>query len=332
MVLFNTTGGRNGTLQAMPVQNAVACAVLSLACLVGVPGNLVVIVTILGNIKQRSSTITLILSLAVADFVVLVTLPFWIYFLADSWIFGIRLWQLTVYLIFTSMYASVFFITALSVERLVAALYPFRIQAWWQRAAVRKVAACVWILALLLAVPSVAVELKLDENGRPYQRAYSSDRHQIGLFLLETLVGFLIPFITLSISYVSASQRIKQMVSQRRNRSVKLIAGIVLVFAICWFPYHTGNIVKISSLLVKSSNPELSQKLDKAYQSMKDASGALAFISSSINPILYAFAARNFKDGFKTSNFAKLFEQLNSFKERREKGMNDSERQSESRV
>ncbi|XP_020380335.2 leukotriene B4 receptor 1-like [Rhincodon typus] len=326
MVFSNATADHT----SVPVQNAVACVVLGLACLVGVPGNFTVIVTVLCNIKQRSSTIVLILSLAVADFVVLVTLPFWIYFLADSWIFGILLWKLTVYLIFTSMYASVFFIALLSVERLVAVLYPFLIQKRWKRAAVNKVAACIWISALLLAVPTLTVELKLDENGRPCKRAYSSDQQQMGLLLLETLVGFLIPFSALSISYVAVSKRIKQMVFRRRNRSVKLIVGIVMAFVICWFPYHTGNIVKISSLLAKNSNSELSQKLDKVYRSMKDASGALAFVSSSINPILYAFAAWNFKNGFKVSNLAKVFQQMNSFKERLEKGMNNSEHRSES--
>ncbi|XP_067906023.1 leukotriene B4 receptor 1-like [Heterodontus francisci] len=331
MVLSNTTVDQNGTLYAsIPMENAVACVVLGLACLVGVPGNLIVIVTILCNIKQRSSTIVLILYLAVADFVVLVTLPFWIYFLADAWIFGIALWKLTIYLIFTSMYASVFFITVLSVERLVGVLYPFTIQKWWKRATVCKVVICIWVAACLLALPNVTLKIELNENGHPHRRVYSSDMQEIGLLLLETMMGFLIPFITLSVSYICVSKRIKQMTYRKKNRSAKLIVSIVIAFVVCWFPYHTGNILRTSSLVVKNSNSELSEKLDKIFQTMNDATGALAFVSSCINPILYAFAARSFKSGFKTSNLAKVFEQMNSFKEKRDKGTNDTEHRSES--
>ncbi|XP_038662692.1 leukotriene B4 receptor 1-like [Scyliorhinus canicula] len=330
MIPSNSTVEQNGTLHtAIPMQNAVACVLLGLACLVGVPGNLVVIKIILCNIKQRSSTIVIILSLAVADFVVLVTLPFWIYFLADAWIFGILLWKLTFYLIFTSMYASVFLITVMSVERLLGVLYPYMLQKWWKRARVSKVVICIWVSSFLLAIPTVTLELKMDENGRPYQRVYSSNQQEIGLLLLETMVGFIIPFATLCVSYICVSKRIKQMVFRTRNRPMKLIASIVIAFVVCWFPYHTGNIVKTFSLLVRNSNSKLSKELDKVYQTMNDAAGALAFISSCINPILYAFATRSFKNGFKTSNFAKVFEQMNSFKEKQSKRMNDSDQQSE---
>ncbi|XP_067853561.1 leukotriene B4 receptor 1-like [Heptranchias perlo] len=332
MMLTNTSVDQNRTLHtSTPVVNAVACVVLGLACLVGVPGNLIVIWTILCNIKQRSPTIVVILNLAVADFVVLVTLPFWIYFLADAWVFGIPFWKVTSCLIFSSMYASVFFITVMSVERLVGVLYPFTTQKWWKKVTVIKVVIGIWVSALLLAIPDVTLEIKLDANGRPRKRIYSSDQHEVGILLLQTMVGFLIPFITLSVSYSCVSKRIKQMTFRTKNKSGMLIARVVITFVICWLPYHTGNIIKTSSLLARNSNSELAKKLDKVYQTMNDAAGALAFISSCINPILYAFAARSFKNGFKASNLASVFEQMNSsFKEKRDKGMNDTEHRSES--
>ncbi|CAB1450213.1 unnamed protein product [Pleuronectes platessa] len=67
---------------------AAACVILGLSFLVGAPGNLLVIWTILRHIKQRSHTVVLILHLAVADLLVLITLPLWIYSLAHSWVFG----------------------------------------------------------------------------------------------------------------------------------------------------------------------------------------------------------------------------------------------------
>ncbi|MGH0125240.1 UNVERIFIED_CONTAM: hypothetical protein FKN15_051674 [Acipenser sinensis] len=70
------------------VESLVVSVILSLSFLIGVPGNLLVIWTIHRHIKHRSHTVVLILNLAVCDFVVLITLPVWIYSLADAWVFG----------------------------------------------------------------------------------------------------------------------------------------------------------------------------------------------------------------------------------------------------
>ncbi|XP_069755624.1 leukotriene B4 receptor 1-like [Narcine bancroftii] len=332
MLLTNATVDSNGSLSApLPVDKAVACVILGLACVIGIPGNLIVIWTILVNVKRRSSTLMLILTLAVADLVMLVTLPFWIYSLGDGWVFGLVFWKLSVYLIFTSMYSSVFLITAMSVERLVGVLQPFVIQKWQQKGAVRKVIVCILLLSFLLAVPNVTLEIKLDAKGRPLQRMHSSARQEMGFLLLEALVGFLLPFTTLSISYSAISQRIKQMTCQSKSRAGKLIASIVISFVLCWLPYHAVNLIRVTSLSTMHWNAALADRLGQVYRATKDAVGALAFISSCINPILYAFAARNFKTGLKVPNLIKVFEQMNgSFKERRDKESIDNEHRSES--
>lgn len=67
---------------------AVACVILGLSFLVGAPGNVLVIWTILRHVKQRSHTVVIILHLAVADLLVLITLPLWIYSLVHTWVFG----------------------------------------------------------------------------------------------------------------------------------------------------------------------------------------------------------------------------------------------------
>ncbi|XP_072926720.1 leukotriene B4 receptor 1-like [Hemitrygon akajei] len=331
MRISNITVDYNGSTQTLPVENVVACVVLSLACLIGIPGNLIVICTILFNITRRSSTIILILTLAAADFVVLVTLPFWIYSLSDVWIFGVMFWKLTLYLILMSMYTSVFLITAMSLERLLGVLQPFAIQKWRKKGTIIKVIVCVLVISSLLALPNMTLEIELDAKGRPMRRVYSSSQQEIGLLLLITLAGFLVPFITLIISYSVISKRIKQMTCQRRSRAGKLIASIVIAFVLCWLPYHALNLCRVTSLLTKHSDAAFSNTMEVIYGRFKNAAGALAFISSCVNPILYAFAARNFKTGFKASNLAKVFEQMNSsLKEKREKESNDHELRSES--
>ncbi|KAF6716927.1 C-C chemokine receptor type 1 [Oryzias melastigma] len=109
---------------------AVACVILGLSFLIGVPGNLFVIWTILRSMKRRSHTVMLILHLAVADTVVLITLPLWIYSMAHTWEFGEGTCKALVYFISTCMYSSIFFITLMSVERFVAISHPFVMLRW----------------------------------------------------------------------------------------------------------------------------------------------------------------------------------------------------------
>ncbi|XP_055505059.1 leukotriene B4 receptor 1-like [Leucoraja erinacea] len=172
------------------------------------------------------------------------------------------------------------------------------------------------------------LHVQLNAKGRPLYRVYSSRQHELGLLLLETLVGFLIPFVSLSISYSAISNRIRQMTGTNKKRAVKLIASIVVAFVLCWSPYHIVNLIRITVMLAQ---PDSFRDWDKMYRTAKNAAGALAFISSCINPILYAFAARNFNMGFRAANLAKVFDQMSSsIREKRDKESNENERRSES--
>ncbi|XP_078257746.1 leukotriene B4 receptor 1-like [Rhinoraja longicauda] len=328
-MLANVSGVWNGSVGvSLPAERALACAVLGLASLLGIPGNMVVMWTIVVRIKQRSPTIVLMLALALADFVVLITVPLWIYALVDSWVFGLAFWRLTTYLIIASMYMSVFLIVAMGVERLLAVLRPFSLQTWRKPATVRITLVCMLALSLLLALPNALLHVQLDAQGRPHHRVYSSGHQEVVLLLLETLVGFLVPFSTLAISYAAISNRLRQMTGASRGRAVKLVASIVVAFVLCWAPHHAVNLIRVASLLARSSSLGTWHKV---YLVSKNAAGAFAFISSCVNPILYAFAARNFSTGFRASNLAKVFDQMSSsIRERRDRESNDNEHRSES--
>uniref|UniRef100_UPI00398EB4DF leukotriene B4 receptor 1-like n=1 Tax=Pristiophorus japonicus TaxID=55135 RepID=UPI00398EB4DF len=300
----------NSTLSSVAGLQVVVCVVFTLIFLVGMLGNSLVIWIILCNIKQQFSTVMLILNLAVADFTVLITLPFWIYSFADGWVFGAPFCNVLLYVVHCSMYASVFFITAMSIERFVAVLYPFAIQKWWRRGTIGKLTIGIWVSAFLFAVP--VIDQKATHVEHPQcSLLLSSYRQQKGLIVLETLVGFVIPFLVLSICYALVAKRILKMTLQSKSKSMKVIRSVVIAFAVCWLLYHIINLLTVSSILTKTSSPEVSKMLLNISERVENLAGALAVTNSCINPILYAFAARRFQNGFNTSGIAKLFQQLN---------------------
>ncbi|XP_043563404.1 C3a anaphylatoxin chemotactic receptor-like [Chiloscyllium plagiosum] len=302
----------NSTTAAVALHQAVICVAFTLIFLIGLLGNGMVIWIILCTMKQRFPTVILILNLAVADFSVLITLPFWIYSYGDRWVFGASFCTGLLYLVHSTMFASVFFIMVMSIERLVAVLYPFTAQKCWRHGLVRNAIIMVWAISFLLAVP-VLTERRAAQAETPHcSQLQDSSQQQEGLLLFETLVGFAIPFLTLSVCNALVAKRIDRMTFQGKSKSVNVTIRVTIAFAVCWLPYHIRNLFIISSALSKSSSPEASKMLLQLAEKIENLVGALAVSNSCINPILYAFAARRIQNNFMISGIAKLFQQLHN--------------------
>lgn len=292
----------NGTVFGNTTGGAVAYVILSACFVVGTPGNLLVVWTIMRHVKHRTHTLLLIMHLAVADLLVLVTLPLWIYSLAWSWVFGEVACKAMAYIIYACMYASVFLITVMSVERYMAVKYPFKMLHWKNSKAMRLILAGGWTLALLLGLPAIWTR-SLESTDGVYHCIFSeigSVALEVFFACLETLIGFVIPFLTLAVCYVKVASQLRHM---HKQKSAFLITAVVVAFALCWLPHHVMNVINIAHLLGADSLEEVSEAAGFI-------SGALAFISSSVNPLLYAFAARSFLGSLRKSAMARLFQEI----------------------
>nr|XP_046239091.1 leukotriene B4 receptor 1 [Scatophagus argus] len=293
---------------------AVACVILGLSFLIGAPGNLLVIWTILRHVKQRSHTVMLILHLAAADLLVLITLPLWIYSLAQSWVFGEVSCKAMVYVINACMYSSVFFITLMSVERFVAVRYPFVSAGWKRKKALNKVLLALWTAAFLFSIPVIPTQVVGKESGEEHclYREYTSTTQELVCVLLETFMGYILPFSILVLCYGCLCSRITQMTFKSKRKSTVLIASVVVVFAICWTPHHIGNVLSLIILATQDSYPGTAEKLESVRSTTTFIAGAMVFISSTANPILYMFAARSFRSSLRDTGMQKLFRHISS--------------------
>ena len=294
-----------------PVGRTVSATFLGLSFLLGAPGNLLVIWIIWRHIKPRSHTILLILHLAAADLLVLITLPLWIYSLVYSWVFGEVLCKTVVYVIHVCMYTSIFLITLMSIERLVAVRYPFVIQFSRTQTVLDVSLIAAWVLALLLGVPVILTQQMEEVKGvkQCLIREYSSVAQEITCISLETIAGFVAPFTIMSICYCLVANQLREKSSQKREdkrRVMVLITSLVLAFTLCWLPHHINNIIQlvytIWSMETEDSSP--------GSNSLTLISGALVFVSSSVNPVLYAFAARRSKVRIRGLEIVRYFQEV----------------------
>ncbi|XP_078257747.1 leukotriene B4 receptor 1-like [Rhinoraja longicauda] len=326
--------GGSETDRSAVVQNALVCVVLGLASLLGIPGNGMVIWVILFHMqRQRSPTVVLLLNLAIADLLVLVTLPLWTYSFVHGWPFGQIFCKLLTFVVHCNMYVSIFLITAMSGERFAAVRYPFSSQRWRTVAVVWAVVLLAWVLAALFAAPVLMYqELGHDDQGQDQcmYGNFSSEGQEILCTMVQFIVAFVIPFSMMSVFYFGIGRKLKGMSFKRQTRTGVVIGTVVIVFFVCWVPYHVVNMISLADMVTRA-NQTVSDTLTDIHNYGILLAGALVFFNSCANPVIYAFAARSIQDGFRVSAFGRFFDQMtNSVKEESRIRSKDTSKKDES--
>ncbi|KAF4071357.1 hypothetical protein AMELA_G00272390 [Ameiurus melas] len=344
-----TSTSTNTTILSSKEGTIVAAVILSLAFLLGIPGNLFVIWSIVARTRRPSVTTTLILNLACADGMLMLLTPFFVIYLVQrSWIFGLPMCKVLYYFCCANMYASIFLIMLMSLHRLVAVVWPHRLTTFSMRNTVLQTLLMIWILALALAVPVLIfrdITENPDNNSFVCDCVHNKPEYAVMQYSMETVLGFLLPYGVILMCYRRVLLRIRRTRFQRRIRSEKLILVIVLTFALLWLPYHVVNVLQFSLVYTRTmlavvnglemtSHPGARNKIRKL---MRPFAAAMAFISSCINPILYMYIGKAYMRRAGLAFMARLFEATGrdsasrkSQNKQREMGENDGLRDKES--
>ncbi|MFT7815270.1 leukotriene B4 receptor 1-like [Arapaima gigas] len=294
----------------------IGALILALVFLLGCPGNLFVIWSILARARKRSITTLLILHLACADGFIMALTPFFVIYLArKSWIFGCVMCKGLFYLCCANMYASILLIMLMSIHRLVAVVWPHRVGTLAGRKTVLRLLAGIWLLVLMLSCPTLVFREEIVDNSTGNLRVlctannYTTEKLVVIHYTIETLVGFVLPYGVIVSSYVCILRRIRQTRFRRRIRSEKLILAIVVTFGLFWLPYHIINIVQVHWLPLTENS---FCRLDNIWHSSRTVTSTLAFISSCINPVLYSFAGKAYIRQAGLAFMARMFEGTDS--------------------
>ncbi|MCJ8731871.1 hypothetical protein PDJAM_G00204500 [Pangasius djambal] len=308
MTVENTTSSfsPDKTPSDPTVSFAIGAFILAIVFLLGVPGNLFIIWSILARSRKRSVTMLIILNLACADGAIMCLTVFFIVYLAkQSWVFGRSMCKLLFYLCNTNMYASIMLITLMSVHRLVTVLRPQGAHVFTQRRNVLSILAMLWVLVFMLAIPALVFRDEKEEHNNQLlcSQNHTNPKYVVFHLSMETVMGFLLPYGIIVSSYVCILRHLRQTRFKRRVRSEKLILAIIVTFAVFWLPYHIINIVQVSNIHIYPHG-----LLDSISSSCRATTSSLAFISSCANPVLYALAGRPYIRADGLSFMARLFE------------------------
>ncbi len=290
--------------------NTMSLIVYSLAFVLGVLGNGVVIWVTGFKMKKTVNTVWF-LNLAVADFLFTAFLPLSVTYTAMDfhWPFGKFMCKLNSTISFLNMFASVYILVVISVDRCVSVVWPV----WAQNHRSVRKASCVsvgvWVLALILRIPyfifrDTAPSFVSEDIINCFSNFALSDDEKPSLdqiiFRLQFMsisrfvLGFVVPFTVIVSCYAVIIHRVKRnrTLARQSGRAVKIIAAIIIAFFLCWAPLHIMALIE----MVNNTATTRSQTLDYVTVVGIPITTSLAFINSCLNPLLYVFMGQDFKD------------------------------------
>ncbi|XP_054159891.1 tachykinin-like peptides receptor 86C [Oppia nitens] len=232
--------------------------------LISILGNVIIISIIASHHSMRTVTNYFFLNLTIADLLsATLNATFnYIFMLSGDWPFGHIYCVVNNFMANLLVAVSVFTITAISVDRYIAIVYPLKPHIT-KRNAVTQIL-IVWLLAILVAMPCLVF-------GNTLTITYDNNKSRT-ICLLEwpdglsgqskldfiynitfLLMTYIVPVSTMAIAYslmarvLWGSQEIgegganssQRLLIQSKQKVVRMLICVVSVFAICWLPYHS---------------------------------------------------------------------------------------------
>ncbi|XP_060739704.1 C-X-C chemokine receptor type 1-like [Tachysurus vachellii] len=277
-------------------ENLIASIVGAVCFILGVPGNIAVMVRLSGWLKRGSFTPRLMLSLAISDLLTLISLPIWIWADLHGWVFGSVMCKLLLYKVFLGFNCSVLCVVLMSLQRYIQVLHP---EKWKKlgRNGKKILLSGMWMLSAVFSCYALILsDLITDRGGRLQCRLKYQNKAERVLTLIWHIILFVASSTIVSYFYFHLYRGVNNSAFFNSNSLTKVVTRIVVCFFIFWIPNKISDIVIIIATLTGNDSLLISA------ESGDNVTTALVFFNSCVNPLLYAFSARARQQGTAGTN------------------------------
>lgn len=268
--------------------------------IIGLPANAMALWVFGYRTKNKHPAAIYMANLALADLLFIVLLPLKIsYHLnGNNWIFGEAMCEVFIVFFYGNMYCSILFMTCLSVQRYWVVVEPIS-QARRKNSIAYGISIFIWTLIVLGTIPlylnitQTAKIVNLDivtcHDVLPEAKLAST---MFDYFLSLAIGVFLFPALLTLTSYVLMIKALKassneDSIGKSRKRAIQLIITVLMMYLICFTPSNVLLIVHYYMI--------------KHYQASNlyvvyIISLCLSSINSCIDPFVYYFVSKDFRD------------------------------------
>ncbi|XP_042592089.1 pyroglutamylated RF-amide peptide receptor [Cyprinus carpio] len=279
-------------------------------------GNSLVVYIVLRKRGIQTATNIFICSLAVSDLLIsFFCIPFTLLQnISSEWFGGVLVCKTVPFVQTTAIVTGILTMTCIAVERYQGIVHPLKIKRQCTPQRAYRMLVVVWIAAMMVGSPMLFVqqlEVKYDFLYDLHhvccQERWSSSAHrkQYATFILVFL--FLLPLAAMLLLYTligiklwirkqvgdssvlnTMSQREVCKISRKKRRAIKMMVTIVVLFTVCWAPFHMVHMLFEYNYLNKTYD-------DITVNMLIAVAQAIGFSNSFNNPIIYAFMNENFQ-------------------------------------
>ncbi|XP_016299978.1 thyrotropin-releasing hormone receptor-like [Sinocyclocheilus anshuiensis] len=304
----------------------ISVLIVFLICALGIVGNVMVILVVLTTKHMRTPTNGYLVSLAVADLMVLIAagLPSIADSLFGSWIFGHAGCLCITYFQYLGINASSCSITSFTIERYIAICHPIKAQFLCTLSRAKKIIFGVWVFTSLYCVMWLYlsdIQQVLYRDVTIITCAYKVSRNlYLPIYFFDFGIFFVLPLTLATVLYgliarilflnplpsdpkedkngqdnfskaqknkIKNSSRCSSTTAASRRQVTKMLAVVVILFAVLWMPYRS--LVVVNSFLQEAY-------LDTWFLLF---CRTCVYLNSAINPLIYNAMSQKFRAAFR---------------------------------
>ncbi|XP_060887920.1 lysophosphatidic acid receptor 4 [Labrus mixtus] len=267
--------------------DVVPVSIYSFIFIVGILLNLVALVVFCGNGRSRSQTVVYMTNLAIADVLLILTLPMRIYYHLGHHDLPQLLCSIMGLVLKANMYSSIYLLMCICCDRCLAVTLPMSTGVQEARKKAPLICIGIWMLTFGASVPIyLSKEIHFNQTQCFDSLPVFAINH---IVVLPTLfLGFGIPLVVMLICSWFLVRAVRRSTVAQTNlvdssKISKMVITSLLVFLVSFLPYHT-------MLLLLSQNPNHDGMLHAYRYSLM-----VACLNTVLDPVAYYFTADTFR-------------------------------------
>lgn len=249
-----------------------------------------------------SSVHIFMVNLLISDLMLVCSLPFRAaYYLMEShWVFGDITCRIIGFVFYVNMYGSIYFLMVLSIFRFVAIIKPYDYVYLQSNQGACLVCGFIWLLVLIASIPLLDAGTSQDPSGqiKCLELDVSQIKSIITLNKAALCLGFVLPFVVISVCYLIAARKLLQLRNvpgrQKPNKSCALVIIVLIIFLVCYMPYHVMRTVFLEAERQVQKNGYESCQFIRFVRKAAVVTHCLAAANSCLDPLLYFFVGESF--------------------------------------
>lgn len=280
-------------------------AVLIIETILGLPGSLLALWIFCFRLKVWKAHVLFLFNLLLADFLVLISVPFRIenHLRGNGWVLG-RVWcTINLFMLSVNRSASIAFMTVVALDRFLKVVHPHHWMSRITQCQARCLAGLIWLVVILLRIPILTTNL-LHKNGNISNcrtfNSYVTVPPAMMLHYVTFTAEFFLPWFLLLYCTARIIFHLRQREMDKEKRVRRAIQTVVVISSVFTFCFMPSVITGLLGIYYKVYRPLDCTSYTRVTQIFVLCIG-FTYLNSALDPIVYCFSSAMFRVALKNS-------------------------------